>query len=108
MRLRQVIDNLLSNVRTHTPAGTRVQASVTNQGTHAVIVVADNGPGVSPEDQEHIFERFWRADPARTRSKGGSGLGLAIVVSLVEAHGGDISLESTHGQGATFTVRLPR
>jgi two-component system OmpR family sensor kinase len=108
MRLRQVIDNLLSNVRTHTPAGTRVQVSVTNQGTHAVIVVADNGPGVSPEDQEHIFERFWRADPARTRSKGGSGLGLAIVVSLVEAHGGDISLESTHGQGATFTVRLPR
>ncbi len=108
MRLRQVIDNLLSNVRTHTPAGTNVGVSVTNHGGHAVIVVADDGPGVSPEDQEHIFERFWRADPARTRSKGGSGLGLAIVASLVEAHGGDISLESTPGQGAAFTVRLPK
>jgi two-component system OmpR family sensor kinase len=108
MRLRQVIDNLLSNVRTHTPAGTSVQMSVTTDDGHAVIVVADDGPGVSPDDQEHIFERFWRADPARTRSKGGSGLGLAIVASLVEAHGGDISLESTPGQGATFVVRLPR
>lgn len=108
MRLRQVIDNLLSNVRTHTPAGTSVRVSVTNQDGHAVIVVADDGPGVSPENHQHIFERFWRVDPARTRSKGGSGLGLAIVASLVEAHGGDISLESAPGQGAAFTVRLPR
>lgn len=107
MRLRQVIDNLLSNTRTHTPAGTAVSVSVRREASWAVITVSDTGPGVSAEDQEHIFERFWRADPARTRSKGGSGLGLAIVASLVEAHDGNIILESPVGKGATFTVRIP-
>lgn len=107
LRLRQVIDNLLSNVRTHTPAGTSVQVRLSRDGDRAVLVVADNGPGISAEDQEHIFERFWRADPARTRSRGGTGLGLAIVSSLVEAHGGAISIHDTDGGGITFTVSVP-
>lgn len=107
LRLRQVVDNLLTNVRTHTPAGTRVTVVLRKDDDHAVFSVADNGPGISPEDQEHIFERFWRADRARTRSRGGSGLGLAIVASLVEAHGGSIAISSQSGQGSTFTVRLP-
>jgi two-component system OmpR family sensor kinase len=72
-----------------------------------VLEVADDGPGIGPEERERVFERFWRADRARSRSKGGSGLGLAIVASLVEAHGGRIQLESAPGKGATFTVRLP-
>jgi two-component system OmpR family sensor kinase len=72
-----------------------------------VLSVADAGPGIAAEDQERIFERFWRADPARTRSKGGTGLGLAIVASLVEAHGGSIAIESEIGDGAAFIVTLP-
>lgn len=107
MRLRQVVDNLLANVRTHTPAGTDVRVSVARDGGEAVLTVADSGPGIAPEDQERIFERFWRADPARTRSRGGTGLGLAIVASLVEAHGGSIAIESELGKGAAFIVHLP-
>ncbi len=107
MRLRQIIDNLLSNVRTHTPAGTAVNVSVAHTSGNAVLSVSDAGPGIAPEDQERIFERFWRADPARTRSKGGTGLGLAIVASLVEAHGGSIAIESKIGDGAAFIVTLP-
>jgi len=107
LRLRQIVDNLLANVRTHTPPGTEVRISVAREGGEAVLRVADTGPGIAPEDQERIFERFWRADPARTRSRGGTGLGLAIVASLVEAHGGSIAIESEVGKGAAFIVRLP-
>lgn len=107
LRLRQVIDNLLSNVRTHTPAGTLVEVFLRQENAMAVVTVTDHGPGVSPEDQGHIFERFWRADPARTRSRGGTGLGLAIVASLVEAHGGSIALTSEVGTGTTFIVSVP-
>jgi two-component system OmpR family sensor kinase len=107
LRLRQVVDNLLANVRTHTPAGTPLRVTVTRDGGEAVLRVADSGPGIAEEDQERIFERFWRADPARTRSRGGTGLGLAIVASLVDAHGGSIGIESEVGEGATFVVRLP-
>ena len=107
LRLRQVVDNLLVNARTHTPAGTVVRVMVAHEGGEAVLTVADSGPGIAAEDQERIFERFWRADPARTRSRGGTGLGLAIVASLVEAHGGSIAIRSEVGAGAAFTVRLP-
>jgi two-component system OmpR family sensor kinase len=107
MRLRQIVDNLLSNVRTHTPATAEVRVTVAQRGSRAILTVADTGPGIAPEDQERIFERFWRADPARTRSRGGSGLGLAIVASLVEAHDGTIRLESVPGEGAAFIVSLP-
>jgi len=106
-RLRQVIDNLLVNARLHTPAGTPVHLSVQQKEGQVEIGVADDGPGISPEDQLRVFERFWRADPARARKTGGSGLGLAIVASLVEAHGGRVTIDSAPGKGAKFTVRLP-
>jgi two-component system OmpR family sensor kinase len=108
VRLRQVIDNLLTNARVHTPAGTPVRVEVAEVGDRVEFRVADEGPGIAPADQARIFERFWRADPARARKTGGSGLGLAIVASLVEAHGGTVLVESAPGKGATFVVRLPR
>lgn len=107
IRLRQIIDNLLVNARMHTPPGTPVHVSVTRTADHVALSVADKGPGIALEDQARVFERFWRADPARTRSKGGSGLGLAIVASLVEGHGGTVKVASQPGQGTTFVVRLP-
>ena len=75
---------------------------------HGRIDVADAGKGISPEDAAHIFERFYRADTSRTRDTGGSGLGLAIVKSLVEQHGGSISVDSELGSGSVFTVQLPK
>jgi signal transduction histidine kinase len=108
IRLRQVIDNLLTNVRIHTPAGTPARISVQRNGDWAEVTVSDEGPGIPPEDQARIFERFWRGDPSRGRSAGGgSGLGLSIVDSLVRAHGGEISVQSSPGQGTAFTLRLP-
>jgi two-component system OmpR family sensor kinase len=107
VRLRQIIDNLLTNVRIHTPRATPVHVGVARNGDHVEVSVADKGPGIAPEDREHIFERFWRADPGRTRSRGGTGLGLAIVASLVHAHRGTITVISEPGQGTTFVVRLP-
>jgi two-component system OmpR family sensor kinase len=106
IRLRQMIDNLLANAWTHTPTATPVRLSVRRSGQDAELVVADEGPGIPPEAQERVFERFWRADPGRTRQRGGTGLGLAIVASIVAAHGGTVDLASTPGRGTTFTVRL--
>jgi len=106
-RLRQVIDNLLTNVRTHTPAETPVHVVVAPEPGFVDISVKDEGPGIPREDQERVFERFWRADPGRVRSRGGTGLGLAIVASLVQAHGGSVAVESEVGRGTKFTVRLP-
>jgi two-component system OmpR family sensor kinase len=106
-RLRQVIDNLLTNVRTHTPAETPVHVVVAPEPGFVDISVEDEGPGIPKEDQERVFERFWRADPGRVRSRGGTGLGLAIVASLVQAHGGSVAVESEVGRGTKFTVRLP-
>ena len=106
-RLRQVVDNLLANARTHTPPGTPVHVAVARTADQVEVSVRDEGPGIAPADQSRVFERFWRADPARVRSRGGSGLGLAIVASLVEAHGGAVAVASEPGHGATFTVRLP-
>jgi two-component system OmpR family sensor kinase len=107
LRLRQVIDNLLTNARIHTPPGTPVRVTMTRDTNHVAIAIADEGPGIPLADQPRVFERFWRADPARVRSRGGTGLGLAIVASLVQAHGGTVDLTSESGRGATFTVRLP-
>lgn len=107
-RLHQVVTNLLANARTHTPAGTSVQASLRASDGWAVISVSDNGPGVPPEIQDSVFERFTRADVSRVRQAGGSstGLGLAIVAAVVNAHGGQVSLDSRPG-GTTFTIRIP-
>jgi len=106
-RIRQVVDNLLSNVRTHTPPGTATAVSVSVDGEDAVIEVADDGPGLDAEQAVHVFERFYRADPSRSRVHGGAGLGLSIVASIVGAHGGSVEVASAPGEGTAFTVRLP-
>ncbi|MFF1651332.1 sensor histidine kinase [Streptomyces sp. NPDC058240] len=107
-RLRQVVTNLVGNAVAHTPPGTPLRIGVGVTADHAVFEVADHGPGLPPEDQERVFERFYRADNSRTRTAGaGSGLGLAIVHSLVTAHGGLMDLETAPGEGCTFRVLLP-
>ena len=106
-RLKQVVTNLLSNARTHTPPGTPVTVGVRRAGDEAVIEVEDRGPGMTPEHAARIFERFFRADPSRTRASGGSGLGLSIVSAIAEAHGGRVEVETNPGHGATFRVLLP-
>jgi two-component system, OmpR family, sensor kinase len=106
-RLRQVVDNLFANVRAHTPPDGPLRVTIELDGTDAILAVADSGPGMDPETLEHAFERFYRADPSRTRASGGAGLGLAIVAAVVEAHGGDVTIESEPGAGTTFRVRLP-
>ncbi|WP_434451555.1 sensor histidine kinase [Lentzea sp. E54] len=106
-RLRQVLDNLLTNAAVHTPAGTAVSLKVTAENGWAVIRVSDTGPGIPETDQARIFDRFYRVDDSRTRQRGGSGLGLAVVQSLVKAHGGTIELASRPG-ATVFTIRLPR
>ena len=107
VRLRQVIDNLLANVRAHTPQGTASTVRVDQQGSTAEIVVKDTGPGMPTEEAARVFERFYRADASRARSHGGSGLGLSIVAAIVTAHGGTVSAKSAPGEGMTVTVRLP-
>ena len=107
VRLRQIVDNLLSNARAHTPAGTPIHVAVTPTASAVTVSVADKGPGISEADQAKIFERFFRADPSRARSKGGTGLGLSIVASLVEAHGGTVSVDSVVGMGTSFAIALP-
>lgn len=110
-RLRQVVLNLVTNALRHTPAGSHVQVAVRRDAetpATAVITVSDDGPGLTPEQANHVFERFYRADPSRTRAAGGSGLGLSIVSAIVAAHGGQVSVGSTPGQGAVFTVCLPQ
>jgi two-component system, OmpR family, sensor kinase len=108
MRLREVLDNLLANVRTHTPPGTRTTVRVHAHGGDAVVEVADEGPGLEADDADRVFERFYRADPSRARDRGGTGLGLAVVAALVEAHDGRVELDTRPGAGATFRLYLPR
>jgi two-component system OmpR family sensor kinase len=106
-KLRQIVDNLLANARSHTPAATEVKVSVRRDGDEAVLEVTDSGPGLSEEDAQRIFERFYRADESRARAEGGVGLGLAIVAAVAHAHGGSAEVRSEPGHGATFAVRLP-
>ncbi|MGA3149619.1 MAG: HAMP domain-containing sensor histidine kinase, partial [Acidimicrobiales bacterium] len=105
--LRQVVDNLLGNVRAHTPPGTEARVTVDGDDAGATITVADNGPGMDPEQAEHVFERFYRSDPSRSRAHGGAGLGLSIVSAIVAAHGGTVSAQAQIGAGTTFVVYLP-
>jgi two-component system OmpR family sensor kinase len=127
VRLRQVIGNLMSNALLHTPDGTpvevRIRSGALNEalagdpGSPAasgpgwppavILEVADRGPGLTPDQAERVFERFYRADQARARQGGGTGLGLAIVAALVTAHGGAVRVEPTPGGGATFRIALP-
>jgi two-component system OmpR family sensor kinase len=115
-RLRQVIGNLMSNALKYTPDGTPIEVTISSgtldpqAGDHTPAVlldVTDHGPGMSQEQAHRVFERFYRADQARTRATGGSGLGLAIVRALVAAQGGVTSLRTAEGQGATFRIALP-
>jgi signal transduction histidine kinase len=106
-RLRQVLDNLLANVRAHTPPGTTATVHVDQIGDQAQMQVRDTGPGMPEEDARRVFERFFRADPARARTRGGTGLGLSIVSAIVTAHGGTVSATSTPGQGFVVTVMIP-
>jgi two-component system OmpR family sensor kinase len=109
-RLRQVISNLMGNALAHTPEDSPVEVRLRRDGEQAVLEVADHGPGLDAEQTERVFERFYRADAARTRRADGhvsTGLGLAIVAALVAAHSGTVEVESVPGEGATFRVRLP-
>lgn len=107
-RIHQVIANLLANARAHTPAGTPIAVTVAQSDDGTTIEVADKGAGLDEGDQERIFERFFRADPSRTRtSDEGSGLGLSIVDAVMRAHGGRVSVSSKLGEGATFTLFFP-
>jgi two-component system OmpR family sensor kinase len=106
-RLRQAIDNLLSNVRAHTPANAPMAVRVSTSNGNAVVTVADSGPGLADGDADRVFERFYRADESRSRASGGVGLGLAIVAAIAAAHGGAVSATSAPGQGATFVVTVP-
>jgi len=107
-RLRQVVDNLLANVRTHTPPGCPARVSVGSENGNAVLEVADEGPGIDPAAAERVFERFYRADTSRSRDNGGVGLGLSIVAAITDAHGGRVRVASRDGGGASFQVELPR
>jgi two-component system, OmpR family, sensor kinase len=106
-RLRQVLVNLLANVREHTPAGTEASVRVSVVDGRATLVVADRGPGFSPEEAARVFQRFHRVDASRARTSGGSGLGLSIVDAIVRAHGGAVSVDAAPGRGAAFAVVLP-
>jgi len=107
-QLRQAVDNLLDNVRVHTPASSPVRVTVGREDDAVLLTVADQGPGLQSEVANRAFERFYRGDPSRSRSMGGAGLGLAIVAASVEAHGGTVTVRSEEGAGAAFEVRFPR
>jgi two-component system, OmpR family, sensor kinase len=110
-RLRQVLANLVNNALTHTPAGSPVEVRVGGASLDgrpgAAVEVVDHGPGLTPEQAERVFERFYRADPARSHADGGTGLGLSIVAALVAVHGGTVGVDSVPGRGARFRVVLP-
>jgi two-component system OmpR family sensor kinase len=106
-RLRQVVDNLLSNVRSHTPPGTEVRVAVRSVDGQAELSVSDTGPGLTEAEAAQVFERFYRVDSSRARASGGVGLGLSIVAAVAYAHGGAATARPTSGGGATFVVTIP-
>jgi two-component system heavy metal sensor histidine kinase CusS len=106
-RLRQVIGNLLDNAIEFTPSGGSVRAALVNSNGVAELTVRDTGVGIGAEHISHVFDRFYRVDRARSRARGGAGLGLSICRTIVEAHGGSISVTSEPGEGTTVVVRLP-
>ncbi len=106
-RLRQVLDNLLDNALKFTPAGGRITVRLHQEATHLVLQVSDTGIGIPSDKLERIFDRFYQVNGSTRRRYGGVGLGLALVKEVVEAHGGQVSVTSTLGQGSSFRVRLP-
>jgi two-component system OmpR family sensor kinase len=114
-RLRQVLRNVIGNALRHTPPGTRIRLSLQVENGLARVVVDDDGPGIAPEHLPHVFDRFYRGDPARSRSAAGeavggstgAGLGLAIAKHLVEAHDGTVGVESALGRGTRIQIDIP-
>ncbi|MGO9584429.1 MAG: sensor histidine kinase [Acidimicrobiales bacterium] len=112
-RLRQLLGNLVSNALAYTPTGSPLEIIAAFEPARggvqgqAMIMVVDHGPGIAPNAAAHVFERFWRSDPARVRAQGGAGLGLSIAAAVADAHGGRVVLTETPGGGATFSVELP-
>ena len=107
LHLRRALLNLAHNAVRYSPDGSTIQMTIGRLDTEAVVALVDEGCGISPEDLPHIFERFYRADPARARDTGGTGLGLAIADHIVRTHGGRIEVSSVIDQGSTFAVFLP-
>jgi signal transduction histidine kinase len=105
--VKRALANLLDNAFRHSPAGAPVRIAAERRNGWAVLSVADDGPGLSPVEQELVFERFWRSDSSRSRESGGAGLGLAIVRRIAESHGGEVGVTSSPGAGSTFEIRLP-
>jgi two-component system OmpR family sensor kinase len=106
-RLLEAVGNLIGNALVHTPPEAPVVIEMKEQGTEAIITVSDSGPGLSPEALEHVFDRFWRGDPSRSRHLGGAGLGLSIVDAVARAHKGAVTAENRPEGGARFTLRVP-
>ena len=106
-QLRQVFANLLRNALVHTPAGTPIEVSVRDEDRCTVLEVRDYGPGLPTDENDALFERFWRAEAGRKQGKAGAGLGLAIVAGIVDGHRGTVSAANASGGGAAFEVRLP-
>ncbi|TWS21120.1 HAMP domain-containing histidine kinase [Tsukamurella asaccharolytica] len=107
-RLHQVVTNLVSNALRHTPDEATVRVRLVEEPGAVVLSVTDTGPGMEPDEAARVFERFYRTDSSRSRGSGGAGLGLSIVHGIVERHGGTVTVDTAPGEGATFTVRLPR
>lgn len=106
-QLFRIVRNLVGNAEMHTAKGRPVLVRCLGQGPEVLIQVIDGGPGLPPDEAAHVFERFWRADKARSRAHGGTGLGMSIVAAIVAAHGGSVAFVSSVEQGSTVTVRLP-
>ena len=106
-RLKQVVVNLLDNAIKYTPERGSVIATVNSKDSRAVLEVADSGLGISANDLPHIFDRFWRADKARSREHGGAGLGLSIAKWIAETQAGSITVESKLGKGSVFSLQIP-
>jgi signal transduction histidine kinase len=106
-RLQQVIVNLIDNAIKYTQEGGVIDVSVSREGNAAVFEVSDNGPGIPADALPHVFERFYRADKARSRANGGAGLGLSIVKAICAAHNADVKVSSGEGRGSCFHVELP-
>ncbi|MCI0845060.1 MAG: hypothetical protein J4N87_06850, partial [Chloroflexi bacterium] len=110
-RINQIITNLLGNAVKYSPEGTTIQVVVSSwahEDRFAQVSIRDEGPGISPEDINRLFDKFYRADNSLTRSTAGTGLGLAIAKALVELHGGEIWVESTPGSGSVFSFTVPK
>ena len=107
LAVRQALLNLLDNAIKYGPEGSCVSVRTGRSGQAVFAEIADEGPGIAPEHQARIFERFYRIDASRSREMGGTGLGLALVRRTVEAHGGRVELESGEGRGSTFRILFP-